>query len=71
MNEYIMIFHDNRDLYSDIMIKLKTDESDYVHLYTRFKCKTKELISSLYDFGDGDWTLADMVAIDELDVIKY
>ena len=72
MIEYILVFHDDRDLYRDKVVKLQVKNEDtYDKIFNRFNDKAIEVLDSLYGFGDGEWRLLRMDTIDEIDTITY
>ena len=74
MNDYILVFHDNLDLYRDIVIRLQVkSKNTYEEIFDHFNGIATELMDSLYGFGEwnGDWELLRMTTLNEIETITY
>lgn len=73
MVEYILRFHDNRDLYFDVLIKVRDlTNNSYDNVYLYYMKNAKAVVENTLQFeDDGEWELKSMEAMDEIDTVYF
>jgi len=73
MVEYILRFHDNRDLYFDVLIKVRDlTNNSYDNVYLYYMKNAKAVVENTLQFeDDGEWELKSMKAMDEIDTVYF
>ena len=73
MVEYILRFHDNRDLYFDVLIKVRDlTNNSYDNVYLYYMKNAKAVVENTLQFeDDGEWELKSMKAMDEIDKVYF
>lgn len=73
MVEYIIHFHDNRDLYCDVTIRVRDlGNNTYEHIYIYYKNNAKSVVLDSFNFeDDGNWELKSVDRLDEMNTLYF
>lgn len=73
MVEYIIQFHDKRDLYRDVTIRVRDLRNNtYDQIYIYYKNNAKSVVLNSFNFeDDGNWELKSMDRLDEINTLYF
>jgi len=73
MDEYILLFHDNKELYRDVLIKVRNlGSKSYESISIYYNKNANDIIENTFGFkDDGQWTLKSMLKLDEINTLYF
>lgn len=73
MDEYILQFHDDRNLYKDVLIKVRNlGSKSYDSIFIYYNKNANEVIENTFEFeDDGRWVLKSMIRLDEINTLYF
>ncbi|MBU5331727.1 hypothetical protein KQI61_05920 [Anaerocolumna aminovalerica] len=73
MEEYILKFHDNRELYFDVLIKVRNlGDKTQDEIYEYYSKNAKEVVENAFGFeDDGCWKLSYISKLDEIETLYF
>ena len=72
MTKYLLIYHDESNLYEDVLITV-VDEVQDGSAYSNYRKHAGDIVNSVYGFvdNDGQWVLTKMINETEIPALYY